>query len=102
MKDYLHPMQLASLNQAEQLAAEDREREEAERLVAEAQDILPADPEDPLFPSPEVQEMAMHLWPRKHFSSITVWIAYVKKWWPKVPAMVAIMDKAKAATNAAH
>lgn len=90
-------MQLASLKLAEALAAEDREREEAERLVAEAQDLLPPEPEDPDFPSPAVQEMAMQLWPRKHFSSLTAWIAYVKKWWPKIPTMVAIMDKAKGA-----
>lgn len=96
MKDHLHPIQIASLNQAEALAAEDREREEAERLVAEAQDLLPPEPEDPDFPSPAVQEMAMQLWPRRNFESIPAWIAYVKKWWPKIPAMVAIMDKANA------
>lgn len=51
--------------------------------------------EDPNFPSPSVQAAAAMIWPRKNFPSLTAWIDYVKKWWPKVPAMTAILDQHK-------
>lgn len=55
------------------------------------------DGEDPSFPSPAVQAAAAMLWPRKNFPSLTAWLDYVKRWWPKVPAMTAILDQHKPA-----
>ena len=40
-------------------------------------------------------EMAAYLWPKSFFASEEEWLAYVQKWWPKLPSMVTALDKAK-------
>lgn len=40
-------------------------------------------------------EMAASIWPKSSFASEEAWLAYVQKWWPKLPSLVTALDKAK-------
>lgn len=41
-------------------------------------------------------EMAAQLWPQSLFASHEAWLAYVNKWWPRLPKIVEALDAAKA------
>ena len=63
------------------------------KFVNECREESLAEIESPDFPSPAIQAAAAMIWPRSNFATITEWLDYVKKWWPKLPAMTAILDK---------
>lgn len=65
-------------------------------FVQECREESLAEIESPDFPSPAVQAAAAMIWPRSNFASLTEWLDYVKKWWPKLPSMTAILDKKSA------
>jgi hypothetical protein len=46
------------------------------------------------IPAP-LLEMAEKLWPVSAFASREAWLAYVHKWWPKLPSVLSLLDKAK-------
>lgn len=45
--------------------------------------------------SPTDLEMAASIWPKKHFKSEEEWLAYVHKWWSKLPSIVNTLNSVK-------
>lgn len=41
-------------------------------------------------------ELAAQLWPQSLFASHEAWLAYVSKWWSKLPQIVEALNAAKA------